>query len=419
MPEGPEIHMAAKFINQVAKSHQFGGQIVKSEVSTKNPEVSFSSKHYSLNATAKGKELKVFLKDVTNPSSSTHILFKFGMSGCFKFTSVSDLPKHAHLRFFTADEKLQKVLSFVDYRRFGRWEVEGDWGKDRGPDPIFEFKDFSANIVNNLDKSAFNRPICEVLLNQKYFNGIGNYLRAEILYRAGIPPFTCARDVLECAKIKSDPGNEIKSEPDTFDLLELCHIVPEEVFHLDKGKNYDPDEGEAENKFSDWLKCYYVKGMDNLKDGNGRTIWFSGEAGPMKPKKTKTVGRKGGTGSKVPKSGSNKEEKKEIKPDPDSNGMKNEGIKSKRRTKPGSNKEEKKEIKPDPDSNGMKNEGIKSKRRTKLKTGPEEYEDTKGPKVGRNSEIPGNDKVSSENGTKSEGKKTKAVKNKKIIKKSS
>merc|ERR1711892_967242 len=191
----------------------------------------------------------------------------------------------------------------------------------------------------------------------------------------------------ECAKIKSDLENEIKSEPDTFDLLELCHIVPEEVFHLDKGKNYDPDEGEAENKFSDWLKCYYVKGMDNLKDGNGRTIWFSGEAGPMKPKKTKTVGRKGGTGSKVPKSGSNKEEKKEIKPDPD--------------------------------SNGMKNRGIKSKRRTKLKTGPKEYEDTKGPKVGRNSEIPGNDKVSSENGTKSEGKKTKAVKNKKIIKKSS
>ena len=42
---------------------------------------------------------------------------------------------------------------------------------------------YRANILNNLDKNAFDQPICEVLLNQKYFNGIGNYLRAEILYR--------------------------------------------------------------------------------------------------------------------------------------------------------------------------------------------------------------------------------------------
>lgn len=33
---------------------------------------------------------------------------------------------------------------------------------------------------------AFDSPICEVLLDQRYFNGIGNYLRAEILGRAGI-----------------------------------------------------------------------------------------------------------------------------------------------------------------------------------------------------------------------------------------
>ena len=38
-------------------------------------------------------------------------------------------------------------------------------------------------MLENLEKSVFNKPICEVLLNQKYFNGIGNYLRAEILYR--------------------------------------------------------------------------------------------------------------------------------------------------------------------------------------------------------------------------------------------
>lgn len=39
------------------------------------------------------------------------------------------------------------------------------------------------NVLKNLDDKAFDKPICEALLNQKFFNGIGNYLRAEILYR--------------------------------------------------------------------------------------------------------------------------------------------------------------------------------------------------------------------------------------------
>jgi formamidopyrimidine-DNA glycosylase len=42
---------------------------------------------------------------------------------------------------------------------------------------------FRSNVLQNLNASAFSKPICEVLLNQKYFNGIGNYLRAEILHR--------------------------------------------------------------------------------------------------------------------------------------------------------------------------------------------------------------------------------------------
>ena len=40
-----------------------------------------------------------------------------------------------------------------------------------------------SNVLNCLSDSAFNKPLCEVLLNQKYFNGIGNYLRAEICFR--------------------------------------------------------------------------------------------------------------------------------------------------------------------------------------------------------------------------------------------
>ncbi len=77
-----------------------------------------------------------------------------------------------------------RVLSFVDFRRFGHWEVNTDWGSDRGPCPILDYENFRQNVITNLEDSTFkNKAICEVLLNQRYFNGIGNYLRAEILHR--------------------------------------------------------------------------------------------------------------------------------------------------------------------------------------------------------------------------------------------
>ena len=296
MPEGPELHMAARFINQVNNRHKFGGKIVKSEVSTKNPDVDFKAASYTIKGESRGKELKVFLTECGGgkKAKETHILFRFGMSGSFKFTTEEDLPKHAHLRFFTIGEKPRQVLSFVDYRRFGRWEIEGEWGKDRGPDPMFDYDNFRQNVLDNLEAATFNKPICETMLDQKYFNGIGNYLRAEILFRANVKPFSQAREVLEGLSEKCDD----RGDPD---LLLLSNIVMLEVLKLDKGKNYDPQE--TDQSFSSWLQCYYVDGMKNLKDGNGRTIWFSGEPGPLVPKNARAVGRKGGTSYKFPKSG--------------------------------------------------------------------------------------------------------------------
>ena len=79
-------------------------------------------------------------------------------------------------------------------------------------------------------------------LNQKYFNGIGNYLRAEILYRCSIPPFDNAREVLEPLsatdvelKTKNDINlNDVKLEIKNPDILQLCNIIPNEVLSLSK-----------------------------------------------------------------------------------------------------------------------------------------------------------------------------------------
>ena len=134
------------------------------------------------------------------------------MSGHFKLTNTGREPKHAHLKFYRHDGT---TLSFVDVRRFGKWKLGETWGVNRGPDPTMEPEEFRMNILKNLDKKPFDQPIHLILMNQKYFNGIGNYLRAEILYRLPhVNPFMEAREVIEhCPK-----------------LLELCTEIPRKAY---------------------------------------------------------------------------------------------------------------------------------------------------------------------------------------------
>jgi endonuclease VIII-like 1 len=157
------------------------------------------------------------------------------------------------------------TLSFVDVRRFGKWSFN-DWNKDRGPDPVREYNVFVNHIMTNLLKRDFDKPLHEVLMNQKYFNGIGNYLRAEILYRLDINPFQPARDVILSSKVK--------------ELFELCRDIPNQAYLLGGGNLYTwetPQELEMHTSigsWTDWMKCYGNKEMCSEMDNIGRRFWF-------------------------------------------------------------------------------------------------------------------------------------------------
>lgn len=144
-------------------------------------------------------------------------------------------------------------------------------------------------MLRNLADKAFDRPICEALLDQRFFNGIGNYLRAEILHRLKVPPFQKARTVLEALRQRRQSpeltlSQKIRAKLRNPDLLELCHSVPKEVVQLG-GKGYGPERGEEDfAAFRAWLRCYSIPGMSSLRDRHGRTIWFQGDAGPLAPK---------------------------------------------------------------------------------------------------------------------------------------
>jgi len=66
-----------------------------------------------------------------------------------------------------------------------------------GPDIMDEsttFKIFQNNIMTKNPKNL-NKPIGNVLMNQKLISGIGNYLRADILWLSKISPFRLVKDI--------------------------------------------------------------------------------------------------------------------------------------------------------------------------------------------------------------------------------
>uniref|UniRef100_A0A8C3W9P3 Endonuclease 8-like 1 n=1 Tax=Catagonus wagneri TaxID=51154 RepID=A0A8C3W9P3_9CETA len=291
MPEGPELHLASQFVNEACQELVFGGCVEKSPVS-RNPEVPFESSAYHISALARGKELRLTLSPLPGaqpPQEPLALVFRFGMTGSFQLVPSDALPPHAHLRFYTAPPAPRLALCFVDIRRFGRWELGGEWQPDRGPCVLLEYEQFRENVLRNLADKAFDRPICEALLDQRFFNGIGNYLRAEILYRLRIPPFEKARTVLEALQQhRLSPeltlSQKIRAKLKNPDLLELCHLVPKEVVQLG-GKGYGLESGEEDSvAFRAWLRCYGTPGMSSLRDRHGRTIWFQGDPGPLAPK---------------------------------------------------------------------------------------------------------------------------------------
>lgn len=199
MPEGPQLFRAAQFVNDCCRNVDFAS--VWKPKSNKSPPIWDSSSHFTINAESRGKEMKLILHAVGDSeicgkkaaTSKAHsdqssdpkcIVIRFGRSARFEYTTIAEMNAKARLRFFAVDG--EHVLSFITPFRgfpFASWSLQDHWSIDRGPDPVDEFVEFKTHIIDMMSSNDFNRPICEVMLDQRYFNGCGNYLRAEILHR--------------------------------------------------------------------------------------------------------------------------------------------------------------------------------------------------------------------------------------------
>ncbi|GMI28009.1 hypothetical protein TeGR_g422 [Tetraparma gracilis] len=138
------------------------------------------------------------------------------MSGRFLFTSPRLRPPpgpaasapplpHRHARVtFTFVERAtgeEKDLTFVDARNFGTVRCSADAGEleeklgSLGPDILGGMtKEDFLGVVGRLRNRT---NVCKLLMNQKRLCGVGNYILAEGLYKAGVDPWCDAQDLGE------------------------------------------------------------------------------------------------------------------------------------------------------------------------------------------------------------------------------
>mgnify|MGYP003633747180 FL=1 len=251
MPELAEVKIMSEYINYVNKTETFIG--LEKSKENKNPKIEIDFKRFTVSSTSRGKELMIKITNTTTKESKK-VLMGMGMSGNWVFIEKGPTPKHAHLIFHT---DWGGRLCMVDFRRFSRWKESDTWSDNRGPCMLTEWEDFVTNLHNNSDRKIFDKPIYQLMLDQKYFNGMGNYLRAEILDRANQNPFVSAREAIK--------NNE---------MLSLCDTVVEEAYQLGGGQLSQWINPYFNDKitFRQWMKCYTKK--EKIKDKSGRTFWF-------------------------------------------------------------------------------------------------------------------------------------------------
>ena len=237
MPELAEVKIMSEYINSLTKNRVFKG-IRKTE--TSKQDIIKTEYPFTITAGSRGKELMLHINE--SGSKSRLISMSMGMTGNWSITQTGYENKHAQLMF---DMDGGATLSLVDMRRFAKWKEVDGWSSKRGPCPLTQHLEFVKHIEDGIKNSkAFDKPICELMMDQKWFNGIGNYLRAEILYRVKetVNPFEPAKTAL-----RNCPS-----------ILDLCYHVVEESYKAGGGELRDRD-WETIQDFSSQIITYTVK----------------------------------------------------------------------------------------------------------------------------------------------------------------
>jgi endonuclease VIII-like 1 len=254
MPELAEVKLTSEFVNR--HGNKTFVKLEKSPVSKVKTDLSeMTYEKFIIRSKSRGKEMIVSFIDAGVPfqqATSKTMKVTLGMSGAWVYYDPKNPDhekwhKHTHLRLI--DEN-GRILGLYDVRRFAKWSWNNFDTIGRGPCPFEESLAFGDNLRENwyTHPDFKKHKLSEITMSQRWFNGVGNYLRAEILFRLNRDPFITASDL---------------------SLEDLNNLIALGGGQLKDWKN---PEGEDPQHFKEWMKCYGR--LEKTLDGTGRTFWY-------------------------------------------------------------------------------------------------------------------------------------------------
>jgi len=180
-------------------------------------------------------------------NSEYHIIMNMGLTG--DISLIKD-EKYNSLSFNFSNNK---SFYMNDVRKFATIRIVNNIDKyinELGYDPLHQKITFEEFYSKYIEKKKSKQILAIKLMDQGIFAGLGNYLRAEILYETKIDPFCIFNDV---------PKKYWKKIYKSYGKLSKIHF-----------------ENDSSKKEYLNFKAYTRKDKSNIinKDINGRTLWY-------------------------------------------------------------------------------------------------------------------------------------------------
>jgi formamidopyrimidine-DNA glycosylase len=276
MPEGVEVRLSAETIRPLVEGKRVIRVTVgeKSRYATNSPDglnaFLESFRDYSDGITVVNECEVVSVKTrgkfmYWEFSNDWYLMSTFGMTGQWS----PQAGKHVCLDMRLRDQVAISNIYFNDPRHFGTIKfVKGKEAlneklSELGWDPLQDnLTKNSAWLISQLSKTS--KPIGQVMMDQSIFAGVGNYIRAEVLYLSKLSPWT--------------PANQLPKDT-ALTLMQACVDVMQESYKHQGAtiQTYKTAYGE-EGRYSSVFKVYGKKtdplGNKIIKEDtpDGRTI---------------------------------------------------------------------------------------------------------------------------------------------------
>lgn len=262
MPEGPEVRRTADWLKANVVEHVVR-HINAAGRFEKQPIARLEELHEKKvnGVRCKGK---VIVLDFEGGVSAISTL---GMTGVWTRAATP----HTALTLWCELPPARGILPvyYVDQRRFGNFNVVNDREAtskldDLGWDALADPKAYGKTRIRSMKYAKWK--VADVLLKQDVFAGVGNYIRAEAMYRARVNP-----DMI------------LLNMPDSvwYPLCEAVADVMRESYSRGGAtlENFYDGDGKRGDQV-DFLEVYgkthdsHGNPVERLKDKTGRTVWW-------------------------------------------------------------------------------------------------------------------------------------------------